>query len=138
MAKGLLSPSGSCASISIGANPGVTVVSNTNIGAAFSGTIPANIQKYITDYYAGGYTPNPDPSISTAVYAYDAVGWLALAMAKAGSTTDTTAILKAMNSITYDGLNGKITMANNQETYGQVFCTSVDGSTNYTSELIEP
>ncbi len=138
VAKGYLNPSSACAGISIGANPGVTVVSNTNIGAAFTGDIPANVQKYISDYYAGGYTPNPDPSISTALFAYDAVGWLALAMAKAGSTTDTSSILTAMNSITYDGLNGKITMANNQETYGQVFCTSVDGSTNYTSELIEP
>jgi ABC-type branched-subunit amino acid transport system substrate-binding protein len=95
-------------------------------------------KKYLTDYYAGGYSPNPDPTVQAALYAYDDVGRLKQAMEKAGSIDDVDKILTAMNSITYQGVNGTLTMKDNQETYGQVMCHSDGGGPPFEQTLIPP
>jgi branched-chain amino acid transport system substrate-binding protein len=131
-------PSGVCEVISAGAT-GIPIAGNLNTGAVLAGPETTDLaKKYLTDYYAGGYKPNPDPTVQAALYAYDDVGWLRDAMQKAGTTSDVDKILAAMNSITYQGVNGTITMKTNQETYGQVMCHSDSGGPPFTQTLIPP
>lgn len=132
-------PSATCQAISAGATPGIAVSANTNTGAIVSGpNVTPLVKKYTAQYYVGGYQPNPDPNLDVALYSYDDVAWLKDAMEKAGTTTDVTSILKAMNSITYHGLNGTITMSDNQETYGQVICYSDNGAAPFQEMLLRP
>jgi branched-chain amino acid transport system substrate-binding protein len=121
--------------------PGRTVGANTSTGVITTGAgvTPAYTQ-YITQYYklTSPKVPNPDPYAATALYAYDFVGIMAQAIEKAGTATDTNAILKAVNGITYNGMDGKITIADNQATYGQVMCTAENGSGAITNFKVQP
>jgi branched-chain amino acid transport system substrate-binding protein len=131
-------PSANCGAINAG-NTGVAIAANTNTGAVLDGPGVNDIaKKYVADYYGGNYQPNPDPNIANALYAYDDIGWLKQAMEKAGSIDDVDKILTAMNSITYQGVNGSITMKDNQETYGQVVCHSTTGGPPFQQTLIPP
>lgn len=131
-------PSGACEAISAGAN-GVPITSNLNIGAVLAGPqMTDRAKKYLADFYADGYQPNPDPNVSIPAYDFDSVGWLAQAMNKAGTTSDVDKILEAMNKYPYTGLNGTIHMKDNQETYGQVMCHSETGGAPFTQTLITP
>jgi ABC-type branched-subunit amino acid transport system substrate-binding protein len=131
-------PSANCGAINAG-NTGVAIAANTNTGAVLNGTEASDLaKKYVTNYYSNGYSPNPDPNIANALYAYDNIGWLKQAMEKAGSIDDVDKILQAMNSITYTGINGTISMKANQQTYGQVVCYSANGGPPFKEVLIPP
>jgi branched-chain amino acid transport system substrate-binding protein len=131
-------PSAVCGAITAGSD-GVAIAGNTNTGALLSGPQENSIaKKYVQDFYADNWKPNPDPNVSDALYLYDDIGWLRDAMEKANTTDDVTNILAAMNSITYTGVNGVITMKDNQETYGQVMCYSPNGGAPYQPVLIPP
>src|SRR5262249_15068011 len=120
-------PSANCGAINAGATS-VAIAANTNTGAVLNGDAASDLaKKYVTNYYGKGYSPNPDPNIANALYAYDNIGWLKQAMEKSGSIDDVDKILPAMNSITYSGINGDISMKDNQQTYGQVVCYSANG-----------
>jgi branched-chain amino acid transport system substrate-binding protein len=138
VAPALFNASGVCDSISAGKN-GVSLTSNLNIGAVLTGSnVTAAAKDYLKTYYANGYKPNPDPNEAVAAYAYDSIGWLAQSMEKAASTSDVDKILAAMNGNSYNGLNGNLTMKDNQETYGQVMCHSDNGAKPFSQTLIAP
>jgi branched-chain amino acid transport system substrate-binding protein len=129
-------PAGTCEGINAG-DTGIPIAANLNIGAVLTGPeVNDLVKKYISDFYANGYSPNPDPNISIALYTYDMVGWLKQAIEKAGTQTDTTKILAAMNSIVYKGVNGDIPMKDNQTTYGQAMCHSTTGAAPFDQTLI--
>jgi hypothetical protein len=130
-------PAGTCEAISAG-DTGVPIAANLNVGAVLTGDeVTPLVKKYITDYYANGYKPNPDPNVSIALYAYDMVGWLKQAIEKSGTFGDNDKILSAMNSIVYQGINGSIPMSDNQTSYGQAMCHSTTGAGPYTQTLIQ-
>lgn len=121
--------SGSCQA-SYPHTPGITYMAETNAGAITAGpNETAATKAYESAYYGLGGIKNPDPNISAGLYIYDFFPILAQAMEKAGTSTDTTAILAAINSLSYKGVDGTITIKNNQSTYGQVLCTMTDGNT---------
>jgi branched-chain amino acid transport system substrate-binding protein len=121
--------SGSCQA-SYPHTPGITYMAETNAGAITAGPQETAATKaYEAAYYGLGGIKNPDPNISAGLYIYDFFPILAQAMEKAGTSTDTTAILAAINSLSYKGVDGTITIKNNQSTYGQVLCTMTDGNT---------
>jgi ABC-type branched-subunit amino acid transport system substrate-binding protein len=121
--------SGSCQA-SYPKTPGVTYVAETNAGAVTAGPgETAATKAYESAYYGLGGITNPDPNISAGLYIYDFFPILAQAMEKAGTSTDTTAVLAAVNSLSYKGVDGTITIKNNQSTYGQVLCTMTNGNT---------
>lgn len=129
-------PAGTCEAISAG-NTSIPIAANLNVGAVLIGDeVTPLMKKYISDFYANGYKPNPDPNISIALYTYDMVGWLKQAIEKAGTASDNNKILAAMNSMVYQGINGSIPMKDNQTSYGQAMCHSTTGDAPYTQTLI--
>jgi hypothetical protein len=44
--------------------------------------------------------------------------------------SDTDKVIAAVNSTNYKGVDGAITVKDNQASYGQVLCTMTDGNTN--------
>jgi branched-chain amino acid transport system substrate-binding protein len=115
--------------------PGITYMAETNAGAITVGPQESAATKnYESTYYGLGGIANPDPNISSGLYIYDFFPILAKAMEKAGTSTDTTAILAAINATSYQGVDGTITVKNNQASYGQVLCTMKDGNSS-TSEF---
>jgi ABC-type branched-subunit amino acid transport system substrate-binding protein len=121
--------SGSCQA-SYPKTPGVTYMAETNAGAITNGPNESAATKaYQTAYYGLGGIKNPDPNISAGLYIYDFFPILAQAIEKAGTATDTDKVLAAVNSISYKGVDGAISIKNNQSTYGQVLCTMTDGNT---------
>ncbi|HEY7279747.1 MAG TPA: ABC transporter substrate-binding protein [Trebonia sp.] len=120
--------SGSCQA-SYPHTPGITYMAETNAGAITAGpNETAATKDYEASYYGLGGIKNPDPNISAGLYIYDFFPILAQAMEKAGTSTDTDKVLAAVNSISYKGVDGTITIKNNQSTYGQVLCTMKDGN----------
>jgi branched-chain amino acid transport system substrate-binding protein len=121
--------SGSCQA-SYPKTPGITYMAETNAGAITAGPQETAATKdYEATYYGLGGITNPDPNISAGLYIYDFFPILAQAMEKAGTSTDTTAVLSAINSLSYKGVDGTITIQNNQSSYGQVLCTMTNGNT---------
>jgi ABC-type branched-subunit amino acid transport system substrate-binding protein len=119
--------SGSCVN-TYPKTPGITYMGETNAGAITVGPgETAATKAYESSYYALGGIANPDPNISAGLYIYDFFPILAQAIEKAGSVDDTDKVLAAVNSLSYQGVNGKITIANNQASYGQVLCMMKDG-----------
>jgi ABC-type branched-subunit amino acid transport system substrate-binding protein len=126
--------SGSCQA-SYPHTPGITYMAETNAGAITVGPQESAATKdYESSYYGLGGIKNPDPNISAGLYIYDFFPILAKAIEKAGTSTDTTKVLAAINSTSYRGVDGTITVTNNQASYGQVLCTMKDGNTS-TSEF---
>ncbi|MGH3252531.1 MAG: ABC transporter substrate-binding protein [Trebonia sp.] len=120
--------SGSCVS-TYPNTPGITYVGETNAGAITVGPQEtAATKNYESLYYGLGGIAKPDPNISAGLYIYDFFPILAQAMEKAGTTTDTDKILAAVNSLTYKGVDGTITIKDSQSSYGQVLCTAKDGN----------
>jgi ABC-type branched-subunit amino acid transport system substrate-binding protein len=121
--------SGSCQA-SYPKTPGITYMAETNAGAITHGpNETAATKAYQSAYYGLGGIKNPDPNISAGLYIYDFFPILAQAIEKAGTATDTDKVLAAVNAISYKGVDGTISIANNQSTYGQVLCTMTDGNT---------
>lgn len=121
--------SGSCQA-SYPHTPGITYMAETNAGAITHGpNETAATKAYEAAYYGLGGIKNPDPNISAGLYIYDFFPILAQAIEKAGTATDTAKVLAAINSLSYKGVDGTITIKNNQSTYGQVLCTMTDGNT---------
>lgn len=120
--------SGSCQA-SYPHTPGITYMAETNAGAITAGPQETAATKdYESSYYGLGGIKNPDPNISAGLYIYDFFPILAQAMEKAGTSTDTTKILAAINTLSYKGVDGTITIQDNQSTYGQVLCMMKDGN----------
>jgi ABC-type branched-subunit amino acid transport system substrate-binding protein len=120
--------SGSCQA-SYPHTPGITYVAETNAGAITVGAgETAATKNYESLYYGLGGIKNPDPNISAGLYIYDFFPILAKAIEKAGTSTDTSAVLAAVNSVSYSGVDGTIAITNNQASYGQVLCTAQDGN----------
>jgi branched-chain amino acid transport system substrate-binding protein len=120
--------SGSCQA-SYPHTPGITYVAETNSGAITVGPQESAATKAYQDLYYGlGGITNPDPNISAGLYIYDFFPILAQAIEKAGTSTDTTAVLAAVNNTNYKGVDGTITVKDNQASYGQVLCTMKDGN----------
>ena len=121
--------SGSCQA-SYPKTPGITYMAETNAGAITArANETAATKAYQTAYYGLGGIKNPDPNISAGLYIYDFFPILAQAIEKAGTATDTDKVLAAVNAISYKGVDGTISIKNNQSTYGQVLCTMTDGNT---------
>lgn len=119
--------------------PGITYMAETNSGAVTVGpNETAATKDYQSLYYSLGGIPKPDPNVSAGLYIYDFFPILAKAIEKAGSTTDTTAVLSAVNSTNYQGVDGTITVSNNQASYGQVLCTMKDGNSDESQFQVFP
>jgi branched-chain amino acid transport system substrate-binding protein len=130
--KIIFNNSGSCLP-SYPKTPGISYLGETNTGAIAVGPLVTSAEKqYQKDYYqVKGAPSNPDPNISTALYIYDFFPLLKLAIAKAGSVSNVSAVLKAVNEISYTGVNGKITVSHDQASYGQVICQSKNGNSPF-------
>lgn len=109
---------------------GITYMGQTNTGAIAVGKLePALAKAYQKDYYqVKGAPSNPDPNIDTALFIYDFFPMLGKAITKAGTFTSAPAVLKTINSIKYTGINGPITVKDNQASYGQVVCVATNGN----------
>jgi branched-chain amino acid transport system substrate-binding protein len=130
--------SGSCQA-SYPHTPGITYMAETNAGAITAGPNETAATKAYQDLYYGlGGVKNPDPFISAGLYIYDFFPILAQAIEKAGTATDTTAVLAAINSLSYKGVDGTITIKDNQSTYGQVLCTMTDGNVGNSQFVVYP
>lgn len=109
--------------------PGITYVAETNAGAITAGPLEsAATKQYESIYYGLGGIPNPDPNISAGLYIYDFFPILAKAIEKAGTATNTSAVLAAVNTTDYTGVDGAITIKDDQASYGQVLCTAQNGN----------
>jgi ABC-type branched-subunit amino acid transport system substrate-binding protein len=118
-------------------SPGIPFIANTTSGAITIGDHQTpGIENYITQYFAlkgavGGNVQDPSPyDLPPAQAQYDAVGMLAKAMENAGTVTDAKAIIAAINTLDYVGLNGPETIRNNQASYGLVICSAPSGNGN--------
>jgi ABC-type branched-subunit amino acid transport system substrate-binding protein len=109
--------------------PGITYVAETNSGAITVGPLEnADTKKYESIYYSLGGITNPDPNIGAGLYIYDFFPILAQAIEAAGTFTNTSAVLAAVNKVSYTGADGPISISNDQATYGQVICTMANGN----------
>lgn len=130
--------SGSCPS-TYPHTPGITYMAETNAGAIDVGPLQSpGIKQYKKVYYSLGGVPNPDPNINAGLFIYDFFGVLAKAIDKAQTFTNTSAVLKAVNSETYHGVSGTITVHNNQSSYGQVICQMQNGNTKLSEFEVFP
>jgi ABC-type branched-subunit amino acid transport system substrate-binding protein len=109
--------------------PGITYVAETNSGAITVGPLQnADTKNYESIYYGLGGIANPDPNISAGLYIYDFFPILAKAIEAAGTATNTSAVLAAVNNVSYTGADGPITIKDDQASYGQVLCTMANGN----------
>ncbi|WP_213451325.1 ABC transporter substrate-binding protein [Rhizomonospora bruguierae] len=113
----------------------LTYTGDTFAGASTTDAAP-NVAAFMQTYYAQPGVTNPDPNISAALWNYDFFGMLGEAMADAGSTTDTARIVESFGKISYDGLNGTITMKDRAAVFQQSMCTLKDGE--ITNFLVQP
>jgi branched-chain amino acid transport system substrate-binding protein len=119
--------------------PGITYVAETNAGAITVGPgESAATKNYESIYYGLGGIANPDPNISGGLYIYDFFPILAKAIEKAGTATNTTAVLAAINTTDYTGVDGTITIKNDQANYGQVLCTMQSGNSDQSQFEVFP
>lgn len=120
--------------------PGITYMAQTNTGAISVGPLePALEKQYQVNYYkVPGAPQKPDPNINTALFIYDFFPMLRNAIEKAGTSTNVSAVLKALNSEKYTGINGKIGIAHDQASYGQVICKAPNGNGKFSEIKAEP
>jgi branched-chain amino acid transport system substrate-binding protein len=96
----------------------------------------AEVKAFLDKYYAEPDAPHPDANISAALWNYDFFGLLGKAMADAGTTTDTAKIATSLGKVTYQGLNGTVTMKDRAAVFQQAMCTLKDGKIS--NFLVQP